>query len=67
LQNLPEAKLVLVIEKSLPDKNSWMTEYLEKDRDVFLFWDGDDNLFGTKHRKENLGFLNIAWFERISC
>lgn len=60
LQNLPEAKLVLVIEKSLPEKNSWMTEYLEKDRDVFLLWDGNDNLFGTKHTKENLGFLNIV-------
>ena len=60
LQNLPEAKLVLVIEKSLPDKNNWMTEYLEKDRNVFLLWDGNNNLFGTKQTKENLSFLNIA-------
>ncbi|MCD9187242.1 MAG: hypothetical protein LUM44_12475 [Pyrinomonadaceae bacterium] len=60
LQNLPDAKLVLVIEKSLPDKNNWMIEYLEKDRDVFLLWDGNDNLFGTNHAKENLKFLNIA-------
>lgn len=60
LQNLPDAKLVLVIEKSLPEKNNWMTEYLEKDRDVFLIWDGDNNLFGTKHAKEKLSFLNIA-------
>ena len=60
LQNLPDAKLILVIENSLPEKNSWMTEYLEKDRDVFLLWDGNDNLFGTKQTKENLSFLNIA-------
>lgn len=60
LQNLPDAKLILVIETSLPQKTDWMTEYLEKDRDVFLLWDGNENLFGTKHAKENLSFLNIA-------
>lgn len=60
LQNLPDAKLVLVIEKPLPEKNNWMNEYLENDRDIFLLWDGNDNLFGTKYAKENLNFLNIA-------
>lgn len=60
LQNLPDAKLILVIEKPLPNKNSWMKEYLEKDRNVFLLWDGNNNLFGTNHSKEYLKFLKIA-------
>lgn len=60
LQNLPNARLVLVLEKSIPKNIDWMVEYLEKDRDVFLLWDGNNNLFGTKYAKENLYFLNIA-------
>lgn len=60
LQNLPNAKLVLVIEKPLPKKNNWLLEYLEKDRDISLIWDGNDNLFGSAKAKENLQFLRIV-------
>ncbi len=60
LQNLPDAKLILVIEKPLPKKNNWMVEYLEKDRNIFLLWDGDNNLYGSNHSKNTLKFLNIA-------
>ncbi len=41
LQDTPDAKLVLVIEKPLPRALQWMTDYLVKDRGIFLVWDGD--------------------------
>lgn len=59
LQNLPDAKLILVIEKQLPQNHLWMIDYLETDRDVSLVWDGDNNLFGNKKTREKLNFLNV--------
>jgi hypothetical protein len=41
IQNIPAAKLVLVVENSLPRKLSWLQNYLVKDRDVLLVWDGN--------------------------
>ncbi len=58
-QNLPDAKLILVIEKALPPNNSWMSGYLETDRDVSLIWDGDNNLYGNEESKDQLNFPNI--------
>lgn len=59
LQNLPEAKLVLVLETRLPRKFRWMVDYLESDRDVLTIWDGDDSLFGNKTTQANMAFLGI--------
>ena len=41
IQNLPAAKLVLVVENPLPRKLDWLENYLVKDRGVLLVWDGD--------------------------
>ena len=41
IQNVKEAKLVLVIENPLPKENRWMEDYLIKDRGVLLVWDGN--------------------------
>jgi hypothetical protein len=59
LQNLPDAKLILVVETPLPSKTKWMVDYMEEDRDVLLVWDGDDQLYGTNETREKLAFLNL--------
>lgn len=59
LQNLPEASLVLVIEKQMPADTKWMIEYLEVNRKIQIIWDGDGNLYGTDKSRENLPFLNL--------
>lgn len=41
LQNVPDAKLVLVIENPLTDELAWMSDYLIQDRNIMLVWDGD--------------------------
>ncbi|MEM8523770.1 MAG: hypothetical protein AAGG68_03955 [Bacteroidota bacterium] len=60
LHNLPNANLVLVIEKPLTEKMNWMLDYLETDRKIHLIWDGDGNLYGTEHTRKKLEFLNFA-------
>tara|TARA_R110002124_G_scaffold276704_1_gene447624 strand:+ start:11659 stop:12693 length:1035 start_codon:yes stop_codon:yes gene_type:complete len=60
LQNKPSAKLVLVIENPLSHKESWRSDYLEKDRDVYLIWDGNDQLYGNERTRNDLDFLNIT-------
>jgi hypothetical protein len=57
LQNLSDATLVLVIEKPLPDRESWMHQYLEEDRQIKLLWDGENELFALPQTKKELGFL----------
>jgi hypothetical protein len=57
LQNLPEAKLVLVISDPLSKKDTWMQEYLEEDRKIHLIWDGNDQLFASNKTKQELSFL----------
>lgn len=57
LQNLPEAKLVLVISEPLNKKDSWMQEYLEVDRQILLVWDGNNQLFASNKTKQELLFL----------
>ena len=59
LQNLPDAKLILVIENPLPSKTKWMVEYMENDREVLLVWDGNEQLYGTNETREKLAFLNL--------
>lgn len=59
LQNKPAAKLVLVVEKPLGARRSWMINYMEDDRKIHLIWDGEQKLFGTEKAKKELGFLGL--------
>lgn len=59
LQNLPNASLVLVIERPMPVDTRWMVEYMEANRNIQVIWDGDDNLYGTDKSRETLPFLNL--------
>lgn len=59
LQNLPNALLVLVIERPMPKNTQWMVEYMEANRNIQVIWDGDDNLYGTDRSRETLPFLNL--------
>ena len=59
LENTPEAKLVLVVERPLATSNIWMNDYLENDRGVLLIWDGDERLFGSAKANESLPFLRL--------
>ncbi len=59
LQNKPDANLVLVIEKLLNESLSWMCDYLENDRGIYLIWDGDSKLYGSNETREELKFLDL--------
>ncbi|MGH7884071.1 MAG: DUF7226 domain-containing protein, partial [Thermodesulfobacteriota bacterium] len=59
LQNKPNAKLVLVLEKPFGTTHSWMMDYMENDREINLVWDGDEKLYGSKKSKEELQFLEL--------
>lgn len=59
LQNKPEAKLILVVEKPLGASHSWMLDYMETDRNINLVWDGNDELFGSDKTREELNFLRL--------
>ena len=59
LQNLPNASLVLVIERPLPANTQWMVDYMEANRNIQVIWDGDDNLYGTERSRETLPFLDL--------
>ncbi|MGE4513188.1 MAG: hypothetical protein AB7E26_05140 [Chryseobacterium sp.] len=59
LQNKPTAKLILVIENPLSTKEQWRQNYLEHDRDVYLVWDGNDELHGNEKTRNDLSFLGL--------
>jgi hypothetical protein len=59
LQNKPAAKLVLVIENPLSTKEDWRKQYLEQDRNVYLIWDGNNELYGNERTRNDLGFLGL--------
>lgn len=59
LQNLPNSKLVLVIEMPLPRETQWMVEYIESEHNMNIIWDGNDQLYGTATTRERLGFLGL--------
>lgn len=59
LQNKPDARLILVIEKPLGVSQSWMLDYLEIDREINLVWDGNSELFGSERTRRELNFLNL--------
>lgn len=57
LQAEPDATLVLVIEKELPKPLNWMHEYLEKERQIRLIWDGNNSLYASPETKSELSYL----------
>ena len=58
LQNVPDAKLVLVVENPLTNELAWMTDYLIRDRRILLVWDGDKkHLHCSSDLRSTLGFL----------
>ncbi len=59
LQNRPDAKLILVVEKPLGASQSWMLDYMETDRAINLVWDGNDELYGSAKTRNELGFLGL--------
>ncbi len=59
LQNKPDAKLVLVVERPLGVATHWMHKYLETDRDILLLWDGNKRLYGSERAAVNLPFLRL--------
>ncbi|KNB60913.1 hypothetical protein [Chryseobacterium sp. Hurlbut01] len=59
LQNKPTAKLILVIENPLSTKEKWRHGYLEEDRDIYLVWDGNNELYGNERTRNDLNFLGL--------
>lgn len=57
IQNVKEAKLVLVIENALPKENRWMEKYLIDDRRVLLVWDGNGKFNCPPDIRKQLKFL----------
>ena len=58
IQNVKEAKLVLVIENPLPRENRWMENYLINDRGVPLVWDGNGKFRCSPDIRKQLEFLS---------
>jgi len=59
LEDLPNAKLVLLIESPLLGRDSWLLDYLTKDRGIYVIWDASgDRLFTTKDGEE-LPFMKL--------
>ena len=56
LQNIPDANLVLVLEKPLAEKLSWYQDYLINDRQIYLMWDGDDVFYCPDAIRSSLTF-----------
>lgn len=56
-QNLKKANLVLVIENNLPSSIGWMHDYVELDRNIYLLWDGNEELHAHKRTTSNMPFL----------
>lgn len=58
LQCMPDAKLVLLIDKPLSEEYAEPSSYPEKEKGVYLIWNGlDDNLFTTEKGIEDLPFM----------
>lgn len=58
IQCLPDAKLILLIEKPFTERNAWMLNYLERDRGIYVVWNGEnDSLFTTEKGARELPFM----------
>lgn len=59
LQSLPDAVLVLLLEKPLSGKNRWLLDYLIEDRGICVLWDDqNDELFTTDKCMKKLPFMS---------
>jgi hypothetical protein len=58
LQEVPSAKLVIVIENPPPREKKWIVDYVVNDRKLLIAWDGDRTTlkYPAELRRE-LGFL----------
>jgi hypothetical protein len=57
LENLGNAALIMLLEQSLHNQPKWMNEFLEKDRQIKLIWDGDGKLYASPQTQRELAFL----------
>jgi hypothetical protein len=58
LQQIPSAKLVVVIENPPPDEKKWLVDYVVKDRGLLIAWDGDERtLHCPPEIRRELSFL----------
>ncbi len=58
IQQIPAAKLVVVIENSLPKDKTWLSDYIVNDRQLLIAWDGDRrNLSCPDQVRGQLSFL----------
>ena len=58
IQCLPHAKLVLLLDRPLTGRSAWLLDYLEKDRGIYVMWNGDNgDLQTTKEGYEALPFM----------
>ena len=58
LQDMPNAKLVLLVESPLAGKDAWLLDYLTRDRGICVMWDNHgDDLFTTEDCSTLLPFL----------
>lgn len=57
LQQMPDARLVIVIENPIPKEKSWYRKYIEEDRGVDIIWNGDSTLHCSQQRKHHLPFI----------
>ncbi len=56
-QNVPDAKLVLVLENPLSNKMAWMADYILKDRNLLLVWDGNNRFYCPESISDQLAFI----------
>lgn len=57
IEQVKDAKLVLVLETKFQSSDAWMQDYLIEDRDVLVLWDGDGNLYCPAKTAAQLSFL----------
>ncbi len=58
MQQIPLAKLVVVIENPPPDEKKWLVDYVVKDRELLIAWDGDGKtLHCPPEIRQDLPFL----------
>ena len=58
IQQVPDARLVIVIENPLPRNLGWLLDFVVTDRSLGIVWDGDGrNLHCSESQRAELGFL----------
>ncbi len=58
LQNVRNAKLVLVMENKFPKTSHWLIDYLINDRNILPVWDGNGEFTCPEQVENQLPFLN---------